>query len=74
MQELYGSDLLRRGADRGGDPAAEGCVRDGGDRHHLHLPEIQEVSMKVIVLDKPKVLSFFLRKIYGIKKIKEPQE
>lgn len=30
--------------------------------------------MKVIVLDKPKVLSFFLRKIYGIKKIKEKQD
>lgn len=30
--------------------------------------------MKVIILDKPKVLSFFLRKIYGIKKIKDPQE
>lgn len=73
MQELYGSDLLRRGADRGGDPAAEGGVRDGGDRHHLHLPEVQEVGMKVIVLDKPKVLSFFLRKLCGIKKVKENQ-
>ena len=29
--------------------------------------------MKVVVLDRPKVLSFFLRKIYGIKKVKEPQ-
>ena len=30
--------------------------------------------MKVIILEKPKVLSFFLRKIYGIKKVKELQE
>ena len=30
--------------------------------------------MKVIVLDRPRVLSFFLRKIYGIKKVKEEQE
>ncbi|MBQ3331499.1 MAG: stage V sporulation protein SpoVM [Ruminococcus sp.] len=27
--------------------------------------------MKVIVLDRPKVLGFFLRKIYGIKKVKD---
>ena len=26
--------------------------------------------MKVVVLDHPKVVSFFLRKIYGIKKVK----
>ena len=30
--------------------------------------------MKVIVLDRPKVLSFFLRKICGIKKVKEKQQ
>lgn len=30
--------------------------------------------MKVVVLDHPKVLSFFLRKIYRIKKVKEKQE
>lgn len=30
--------------------------------------------MKVIILDHPKVLSFFLRKIYGIKKIREKQD
>ena len=30
--------------------------------------------MKVIILDRPKVLSFFLRKIYGIKKVKDKQE
>ena len=29
--------------------------------------------MKVVVLEKPKVLSFFLRRIYGIKKVKEPK-
>lgn len=28
--------------------------------------------MKVVLLDHPKILSFFLRKIYGIKKVKEP--
>ena len=27
--------------------------------------------MKVVVLDRPKILSFFLRKIYGIKKVKD---
>ncbi|MBQ6336896.1 MAG: stage V sporulation protein SpoVM [Ruminococcus sp.] len=27
--------------------------------------------MKVVVLDHPKILSFFLRRIYGIKKVKE---
>lgn len=27
--------------------------------------------MKVIVLDRPKILSFFLRRIYGIKKVKD---
>ena len=30
--------------------------------------------MKVVVIDRPKVLSFFLRKIYGIKKVKDKQE
>ena len=30
--------------------------------------------MKVVVLDHPKVLSFILRRIYGIKKVKENQE
>lgn len=30
--------------------------------------------MKVVVLDRPKVLSFFLRRIYGIKKVKEHKE
>ncbi len=30
--------------------------------------------MKVVVLDRPKVLSFFLRKIYGIKKVKDKNE
>ena len=30
--------------------------------------------MKVIVLDRPRVLSFFLRKIYGIKKVREKQQ
>ena len=30
--------------------------------------------MKVVVLDRPKVLSFFLRRIYGIKKVKENRE
>ena len=30
--------------------------------------------MKVVVLDHPKVLSFFLRRIYGIKKVKEKQQ
>ena len=30
--------------------------------------------MKVIVLDRPKGLSFFLRKICGIKKVKEKQQ
>ena len=29
--------------------------------------------MKVVVLDHPKVLSFVLRKIYGIKKVKDPK-
>lgn len=29
--------------------------------------------MKVVVLDKPKFLSFFLRKIYGIKKVKDKE-
>ncbi|MBQ7218138.1 MAG: stage V sporulation protein SpoVM [Ruminococcus sp.] len=29
--------------------------------------------MKVVVLDHPKFLSFFLRKIYGIKKIKDKE-
>jgi len=29
--------------------------------------------MKVIILDRPKVLSFFLRKIYGIKKCKKDE-
>lgn len=27
--------------------------------------------MNVVVLDHPKILSFFLRRIYGIKKVKE---
>ena len=27
--------------------------------------------MKVIIIDKPKVLGFILRRIYGIKKIKD---
>lgn len=30
--------------------------------------------MKVVVLDRPKVLSFFLRKICGIKKVKEQKQ
>jgi hypothetical protein len=30
--------------------------------------------MKVVVLDRPRVLSFLLRRIYGIKKIKEQEE
>jgi len=30
--------------------------------------------MKVVVLDRPKVLSFFLRRIYGIKKVKDKTE
>jgi hypothetical protein len=30
--------------------------------------------MKVVVLDHPKVLSFFLRRIYGIKRVKEKQQ
>ncbi|MBQ0098590.1 MAG: stage V sporulation protein SpoVM [Oscillospiraceae bacterium] len=29
--------------------------------------------MKVVLIEKPKVLSFILRMIYGIKKEKEPQ-
>ena len=30
--------------------------------------------MKVIVLDRPKVLGFLLRRIYGIKKVKDVRE
>lgn len=62
--------LWLRSAD-GGAPADEGGVRDrrAGDDHHLF--ETEEVMVKVVVLDHPKVLSFFLRKIYGIKKVKE---
>ena len=74
MQELYITVVLRDRDDRRGGSAAEGGVCDRGVYSNLHLPEMQEVSMKVIVLDRPKVLSFFLRKIYGIKKIKEKQE
>ena len=34
----------------------------------------KEAVMKVVVLDHPKILGFFLRKIYGIKKRKETKE
>jgi len=34
---------------------------------------IKEVAMKVVVLDHPKILSFFLRRIYGIKRVKDKQ-
>ena len=34
----------------------------------------KEAVMKVVVLDHPKILGFFLRKIYGIKKIKDTKE
>ena len=30
--------------------------------------------MKVIVIDRPKVLGFILRRIYGIKKVKDNKE
>ena len=30
--------------------------------------------MKVVVLDHPMILSFFLRRIYGIKKVKDKQD
>lgn len=63
--------------------AGKGSVRYRGSRpdHHLYCaPTLilgavdKEAVMKVVVLDHPKILGFFLRKIYGIKKIKETKE
>ena len=73
MQELYRADLLRMRLTDCGAAADEGGVCDRRARPHIHLSEDEEVMMKVVVLDRPKVLSFFLRKIYGIKKVKEKE-
>ena len=74
MQAVYRFTNIRGGADSSFCPADKGSVYNCGDRAHLHLPERKEVAMKVVVLDRPKFLSFFLRKIYGIKKVKDKQE
>ena len=74
MSALHSSPVLRGGFDRFCGAARKVRLCAGGGRPHLHLPEMREVSMKVIVLDRPRFLSFFLRKIYGIKKVKEKQQ
>ena len=74
MQTLYCFYSLCRGTADSGGAAGEGGVYNRGCRAHYHLPEHKEVAMKVVVLDRPKILSFFLRRIYGIKKTKDKQE
>ena len=36
--------------------------------NHYSMLQLQEVVMKVVLIEKPKFISFILRKIYGIKK------
>lgn len=71
---MYRFTNIRGGADSSFCLADKGGVHNRGDRAHMHLPELKEVAMKVVVLDRPKFLSFFFRKIYGIKKVKDKQE
>lgn len=79
MCELFGTDRVFGGASGRIASADEGGMRDRGDRPDLHLYRaaalnpavIREAVMKVIVLDRPKILGFFLRRIYGIKKVKD---
>ena len=82
MCELFGTDRVLGGTSGRVDPADQGGLRDRGDCPDLHLYRavalipvlIREAVMKVIVLDRPKVLGFLLRRIYGIKKVKDVRE
>ncbi len=61
--------MLRRGLACSVAVAAEmGACRRGGSagfcKHYLY----QEVVMKVVLIENPKLISAILRKIYGIKK------
>ncbi|HBE14818.1 MAG TPA: stage V sporulation protein SpoVM [Ruminococcaceae bacterium] len=77
------ADRVLGGTARRVAAARKGSVHYRGDRpdHHLYCAptlsrrgDHKEAVMKVVVLDHPKILGFFLRKIYGIKKIKETKE
>ncbi len=70
---MCAGDHVRRRAHHSGRAADEGGMRRGGGRAGYHVYFLQEVAMKVIVLDRPKVLSFFLRMMYGIKKETETE-
>lgn len=86
MQKLFGTDRVFGGTLGRFAAADKGGVRDRGDRPDPYLYRAailtrgfccrdhrssQEAAMKVVVLDHPKILGFFLRRIYGIKKVKD---
>ena len=73
MQRLYRFDMLRGRTDNSFTAAYQGSVCYSGYSAHFHLYQRKEAAMKVIVLDRPKILSFFLRRIYGIKKTKDKE-